>query len=288
MVDLIWLDEIKFLSIEVLKMQDGLVFGNTSFIHKLSPITKLIAVLLFWATALLSFDMLSLGVMILVAIIAWVVARLPLSSFKPILIVTGIILTIMVTLNGFLYYGGEEVLFRVFGAPFYKEGMLFGIVIGLKILTVVTVFPVLTATTPMPVFMAGLAKIHMPYKVIFTLGMAFRLVPLVNTTYQDITEAQQLRGHDLKSMPFFKKLTKGYIPLFVPLIVTLLRRAGDLDIAIESRGFGGQQERTYLSEITMGWRDWIFLSVFLVTFGFVLYLLFFGGGQGWFEYIDPT
>ena len=269
-------------------MQDGLVFGNTSFIHKLSPITKLIAVLLFWATALLSFDMLSLGVMILVAIVAWVVARLPLSSFKPILIVTGIILAIMVTLNGFLYYGGEEVLFRVFGAPFYKEGMLFGIVIGLKILTVVTVFPVLTATTPMPVFMAGLAKIRMPYKVIFTLGMAFRLVPLVNTTYQDITEAQQLRGHDLKSMPFFKKLAKGYIPLFVPLIVTLLRRAGDLDIAIESRGFGGQQERTYLSEITMGWRDWIFLSVFLVTFGFVLYLLFFGGGQGWFEYIDPT
>ncbi|MBN2556340.1 MAG: energy-coupling factor transporter transmembrane protein EcfT [Anaerolineales bacterium] len=166
--------------------------------------------------------------------------------------------------------------------------MLFVIVIGLKILTVVTVFPVLTATTPMPVFMAGLAKIRMPYKVIFTLGMAFRLVPLVNTTYQDITEAQQLRGHDLKSMPFFKKLAKGYIPLFVPLIVTLLRRAGDLDIAIESRGFGGQQERTYLSEITMGWRDWIFLSAFLVTFGFVLYLLFFGEGQGWFEYIDPT
>lgn len=269
-------------------MQEGQAFGNESFIHRLSPLSKLAAVLLFWATALLSFDMLSLGVMILVAVIAWFVAKLPLSSFKPILIVTGIILLIMVTLNGFLYYGGEEVLFRVFGAAFYKEGLLFGIVIGLKILTVVTVFPVLTATTPMPVFMAGLAKIRMPYKVIFTMGMAFRLVPLVNTSYKDITEAQQLRGHDLKDMPFFQKLAKGYIPLFVPLIVTLLRRAGDLDIAIESRGFGGQDERTYYSQVDMTWRDWIFLAAFLVTFGFVLYLLFFGGGQGWFEYIDPT
>ena len=120
-----------------------------------------------------------------------------------------------------------------------------GIAIGLKILTVVTVIPVLTATTPMPVFMVDLAKTRKPCKGIITLRMAFRLVPLVYTSYKDIIEEQQLRGHDLKSMPFFKKLAKGYIPLLVPLIVTLLRRSGDLDIAIELCGFGGQEERIY-------------------------------------------
>lgn len=258
--------------------------GNESFIHRLMPTTKLIAVVLFWITALLSVSILPLVAMICVSLCLWVIARINLRAMKPILIVTGFILIMFTTLNGFLFYGGKHALFYVFGHPYWKEGALFGVSIWLKLLAVVTVFPVLTFTTPLPLLLASLAKLKLPYKLIFTLGMAFRLTPLVSLTYNDIIESQLLRGHDLKKMNFFKRLVSGYMPLFIPLIMTLLRRSGDLDIAIESRGFGAPVARSSLIEVKTTWRDWVFLVLFLIAFAFILFLIFSGGTQGMIYY----
>lgn len=255
-------------------------------IHRLTPITKLLMVLLFWLTALLTFDKLALGVMIAVALIMWVIARIPLSSMKSILAVTGVVFVIFVTINGFMFYGGETVLFRIFGIPYWYEGMMFGISICLKILTVVTIVPILTMTTPLPTLLASLSKLRLPYKAIFTLGMAFHLVPLVSQTYSDITDSQYLRGYDVKEMNYIKRVVKGYVPIFIPLVLTLLRRSGDLDIAIESRGFGAPVERTYFNEVKMKTLDYTALGLFLLAFLFVAYVAFFGGGMRMSEFIQ--
>ncbi len=258
--------------------------GTESFVHRLMPTTKLIAVVLFWITALLSVNVVPLIAMIFISLFLWVIARIDLRALRPILIVTGIILVIFTTLNGFLFYGGKTVLFHFLGVPFYREGAIFGVSIWLKLLAVVTIFPVLTFTTPLPLLLAALAKLKMPYKLIFTLGMAFRLTPLVNETYRDIVESQLLRGHDLKRMNFFKRLITGYMPLFIPLVMTLLRRSGDLDIAIESRGFGAPVERSYLVEVKTTWRDWVFLVLFMIAFAFIVFLIVTGGTQGMIYY----
>lgn len=253
------------------------ITGNESFIHGLNPITKLIAVVLFWVTALISIKIPPLCLMIFVAVVLWIIARIPLAPMKPIFISTLFILVMFTTLNGFLYSSGETVLFTVFGAPVWLEGVVFGFGIWLKILAVVTIFPVLTLTTPLPKLLAALAKLKLPYKVNFSLGMAFRLTPLVGQTYKDISESQTLRGHDIKKMNYFKRLYKGYLPLFIPLVMTLLRRSGDLDIAIESRGFGTPKERTFLADVKMTWIDWTFLAVFLLAFVGVIFLAVYNG-----------
>jgi energy-coupling factor transport system permease protein len=255
------------------------ITGTESPIHRLNPITKIIAVILFWLTALLSFSIPALGAMIVFSISMWVVAKISLRALRPLLALTALVFFIFATVNGFTFYGGKTAMFYVLGFPFWKEGLLFGVALGMKILAVVTVVPLLTQTTPMPKFMAALSKLRLPYKVVFTMGMAFRLVDLVSLTYKDITEAQKLRGHDIKHMNIIKKLTKGYLPLFIPLILTLLRRSGDLDIAIESRGFGAPVERTSLAELTMTRLDYGFLAIFLAAFAVVTYIAFFGGGM---------
>jgi energy-coupling factor transport system permease protein len=259
-------------------MQPIRVLGNESFIHRLSPLTKLFAVVLFMGTALVTFNWVPLAMMVLVALILWVIARLDLRNLWPVFTVTFGVAVLMITFNGFFFYNGKTPMFYVFGHPFWYEGMLFGGVIVLKIFAVVTIVPILLQTTPMPNFMAGLSELKLPYKVVFTFGMAFRLVPLIGSTYKDITEAQTLRGHDLKRMNVFKKLLRGYIPLFVPLVLTLLRRSADLDIAIESRGFGAPVKRSTLVDIGMTWRDAIFLILFIAAFLFIVWYSFFGGG----------
>lgn len=253
------------------------VKGTESFVHRLNPITKLIAVVLFWITALFSTNPIPLLLMIGISLLLWVIAKMPLKPLQPVFISLAFVLLLFTILNGFLYYRGETVLFRVFGAPYYLEGAMFGLSIWLKIVAIVAIFPVLTLTTPLQQLLAALAKLKVPYKANFSLGIAFRLTPLVSRTYKDIIEAQLLRGHDISRMNFFAKLYKGYLPVFIPLVMTLLRRSADLDVAIESRGFGMPKKRTYLAEVKFTKLDFIFLAVFLVAFAFVVYLIIKGG-----------
>ena len=123
-----------------------------------------------------------------------------------------------------------------------------------------------------------LAKLKLPYKFIFTLGIAMRLVPLIISTYQDILAAQRLRGYDITEMNFINRLVKGYVPLFIPLVLTMLRRTSDMDIAIESRGFGAPVTRTYLEDITPTGKDYIVLAGVIIVFTLVfIYIIFMGG-----------
>jgi len=262
-------------------MKPRRIYGTESVIHRLSPISKLIAVFLFWGTAMISFNPPLLATMIAFALLIWVFARMPLRDLRPLLAVSFSIGLMFTIFNALVFFNAKTILFHlpVLGWPVYREGLIFGGGIGLKIMAVVVATPILTQTTPMPSFMAGLAKMKVPYKLAFTLGTAFRLVPLVTQTFKDITESQKMRGHDVKRMKLRDKVMKGYFPLFVPLVLTLLRRSQDLDIAVESRAFGAPTKRTFLVDIGLKPRDWVFLTLFLVAFSAALYIILLGGGE---------
>ncbi len=238
------------------------------------PATKLLFVLLYWLTALITFDIPLLVGLCLLSLALYPVARLPYRILRVIMTIMAGVFSIFLIANGFMYYKGETPLFYLFKWPFTLEGLIFGFSVCLKILSVILMIPLLTMTTTLPKLMAGLAKLRLPYKFIFTFGVAMRLVPLITSTYFDILAAQRLRGHDLSEMNYFKRLLKGYVPLFVPLVLTLLRRTSDMDIAIESRGFGAPVERTYLEEISLKRLDVITILLGLALFvGIFIYLL---------------
>lgn len=247
---------------------------SDTVIHRLNPLTKLFIMLLYWATALFTFNIPVLLFMSGISLLLYPIARIPLRILRGILIIMLPIFAIFIIINGFMFYGGETPLFYFFRWPFTLEGLMFGIAVDLKILTVILMIPLLTSTTTLPKLMAGLAAIHLPYKFIFTFGVAMRLVPLVTTTYFDIMASQRLRGHDITQMNYFKRLIKGYVPLFIPLVLTLLRRTGDMDMAIESRGFGSPVKRTYLEEIRPTGPDFVALALSLVVFAGIFYYLY--------------
>ncbi len=243
-------------------------------VHRLSPLTKLFIMLLYWGTALFTFNIPVLLTLICLALALYPLAHIPLRILRTILTIMSAIFVIFIVINGFMFYGGKTPLFYFFRWPFTIEGLLFGFAVCLKILSVVMMIPLLTSTTTLPKLMAGLAAIHLPYKFIFTFGVAMRLVPLVTSTYFDIMASQRLRGHDLSHMNYFTRLIKGYVPLFIPLVLTMLRRTADMDVAIESRGFGAPVARTYLEEIRPTRADILALAVAAVAFsGIFTYLI---------------
>lgn len=249
-------------------------------VHRLNPLTKLFIMLLYWGTALFTFNIPVLIALIILALVLYPLARLPLRILRTVLTIMSGIFILFILINGFMFYGGKTPLFYFFKWPFTLEGMIFGFAVCLKILSVVMMIPLLTSTTTLPKLMAGLATMRLPYKFIFTFGVAMRLVPLVTSTYFDIMASQRLRGHDLSQMNYFKRLIKGYVPLFIPLVLTMLRRTADMDVAIESRGFGAPVARTYLEEIRPTRADFIALGLALVVFSVIgVYLYLHNAGQ---------
>ena len=244
-------------------------------IHHLHPLTKIAAVVAFALVSLGSFNPILLLGLIALALCFWWVAEIPLLGFGRMLVLLSVVFTVLTLINGFMYYNGKTPLLpiEILGHPFTVEGFWFGVTISLKILSVVTAIPILTFTTPMPRLMAALAMLRLPYKFIFTFGVAMRFTPLVSQTFRDIVAAQRLRGYDVEAMPFLKRVVRGYIPIFIPLMLTLLRRASDLDIAIETRAFGAPVERTSLEELRFHGADIAVLAgataliVLLVLYG---------------------
>ncbi len=235
-------------------------------IHALNPITKILIVLLFWLVSLGQFNPVVLSGLIITALVLWSIARIPIRGFGHLLVALSVVFVVLTTINGFMFYNGKTALFTLGPGTFTLEGFWFGVTISLKILSVVTFIPILTFTTPMPRLMAALARLRLPYKFIFTFGVAMRFTPLVAQTYRDIVASQRLRGYDLSAMPLPTRIFRGYVPIFIPLVLTLLRRAADLDIAIESRAFGAPVQRTYLEELRFGPFDYLAIGGSLAVF----------------------
>jgi energy-coupling factor transport system permease protein len=222
---------------------------RSSPIHLLHPITKLFVMLVFWLISLTSFNPLILLALIGIALALQRAAEIPIRSWLTLLLALTPIFVILTVINGFMFYNGKTPIFMLGDAAFTVEGVLFGVTISLKILSVVAFIPIVTFTTSMPRLIAGLAMLRLPYKFVFTFGVAMRFAPLVGQTFRDIVAAQRLRGYDLSAMALPRRVIRGYLPIFIPLLLTLMRRSADLDIAIESRAFGAPVRRTYLEEL---------------------------------------
>jgi energy-coupling factor transport system permease protein len=221
-------------------------------------------------------------------LILWVIGRIPLSGFKMVLAVLAGVSVLFVIFNGFFFFSGVTPLFSLGKLTFTLEGAFFGLAVSVKVASVVAAVPILTMTTPVSQLMAALAVLKLPYKFIFAFGTAMRFVPLVQETYTDIRDAQRLRAHDVAEMKLFKKLTQGYLPVMVPLFLSLLRKSQDMDVAIESRAFGAPVKRTYVESVRLGPLDWLLGgAVFLFCVALLAGSVYFGLEAGLTGVLQP-
>ena len=79
-------------------------------------------------------------------------------------------------------------------------------------------------------------------------------------------KAQMARGADFESGGLIQK-AKSMVPLLVPLFISAFRRANDLAMAMEARGYHGGEGRTKMKPLKYQKRD------HMAYLAMVLYLL---------------
>ncbi|MBU9710775.1 energy-coupling factor transporter transmembrane component T family protein [Evansella tamaricis] len=235
-------------------MLDHIIIGQYvpghSKVHRLDPRAKLICLMLFMVFLFVSRHPLSIGVALLIAVLAFGLANVPLTFYLRGMRFIAIIIIFTFLLHLFMTKEGP-VLFTTPIVTIYLGGVLEGVLVGVRLLLLVIMASLLTLTTTpvdltdgMESLMLPLKKVGMPtHELAFMISIALRFIPTLLEEAMKIIKAQMARGANFTQGSIWKRV-KAFVPVLVPLFVQSLNRAEDLAIAMESRGYEGGEGRT--------------------------------------------
>lgn len=153
------------------------------------------------------------------------------------------------------------------------EGLTTGAFVIWQFLLLILSASILTMTTSPGELISGIERVLRPLKAVgvpshdlaMMISMAMRFVPTLLDELDRIREAQTARGACFKNGPIFRRM-KSTASLLMPLILSTVRRADALAIAMESRGYS-RGARTYMRELRMGRKDYLAVLVVVCVIG---------------------
>lgn len=156
----------------------------------------------------------------------------------------------------------------------YEEGIRQGIFISLRFLVLVLITSILTLTTSpisitdgMEDLLGPLKRFKLPvHELALMMSISLRFIPTLMDETDKILKAQLARGSDISSGTL-KERVNAVIPLLVPLFVSAFKRAEDLAVAMEVRGYRGGEGRTRYRQLKWGFRDTIAMLVLVILIG---------------------
>ncbi len=131
---------------------------------------------------------------------------------------------------------GATVLVRLplswplIGGPLTLEALVYGALNGLALTCIFAAFAVVNRVMPLRAIIQLIPRTYYPVAVVAAIAVTF--VPVTLQQWQQIREAQAVRGHRLKGV-------RSWLPLWLPLLTGGLERALQLAEAMTARGFAG-------------------------------------------------
>ncbi|MGO9450999.1 MAG: energy-coupling factor transporter transmembrane component T family protein [Candidatus Binataceae bacterium] len=245
-----------------------LYLERDSFVHRLHPTVKVIALfVMFWS-------------------VYWVdnpLALLPIGLFMVwVAEATGswrnfyryrwyfLILIFTTTIVWMFFYRQGTPLINLPLIHISRVSLMFGFGRGIKLAELLAASVLFLSTTRVEEFTVGLAKLGVSYRVGFAISLAFRLVPLFIDSAMTIIDAQKLRGYDFEQGRLFERL-KRYVTVVIPVFMAALRRANNMAMALEARGFGLRNNPTTFAEYPVVLADVIAgVALFGIATGYFL------------------
>ncbi len=229
-------------------MSSTLYLERASAVHRLNPVTKLVALLCvivvvfaipqWWA---------SVAVLLVVIVPAAVIsgcggrlARIGGQILLPLLVV-------LVLVQGLTFPGGQTVLWEWGPLALTTEGLMFAATIGARIVVLVLSSVLLVLTTHPGDLMSALTESGMSPKVAYIVSSTLQLIPSFRARADSILLAQQARGLAVPRTPV--RRLGVLMRLLGPLVLGMFTDVEERSTAMEARGFGSTAKRTTLTPV---------------------------------------
>lgn len=142
-----------------------------------------------------------------------------------------------------LFFGAGTPVFERGPVRISVAGLQFALGMALKLDTFLAIGVLFLSTTRIEEFAYALTRCGLPYKLGFTMTLAFRLVPVFLDAAVTVVQAQRCRGFDFDRGNLVQRMRR-YVPVIVPVFMGALRRADGMAMALEARGFQSGIPRT--------------------------------------------
>ena len=250
----------------------GQYYPADSVIHKLDPRVKLAGTLVF-IISLFAFQSVA-GYIVATIFLAAVIrtSKVPFGFMTKGLKSIIMLLMITVVFNLFLIPGTPIV--QLWKLTITREGLVTAASMAVRLIYLIIGSSVMTLTTTPNNLTDGLEKalrplnkIHVPvHEISMMMSIALRFIPILLEETDKIMKAQTARGADFESGGLIQK-AKNMVPLLVPLFISAFRRANDLAMAMEARGYHGGEGRTKMRPLVYQKRDKI---AYLMLLGYLV------------------
>jgi energy-coupling factor transport system permease protein len=256
-----------------------------SFLHSLDPRTKLVTFLVITFSAVQITDPIVMASMLVVLIILSLNSHIPMRKSASLLYRLLPLLTFyfifnlpLNPLNLKLIQDPTKILFYMIPftkwAPITGEGMVFSLAMLFRFALIVYSLQVLiTFTTQTVDISRALIKWKVPAPIALTAGIGFTFVPVLGQSTTMVMDAQKCRGGKGVDTGNTAQRLKALINLLIPIIVSTVKRAQFVAVAIESRGFGYNiEKRTFVRETKLAMRDFVTMAILIAYLAGISYL----------------
>ncbi len=256
-------------------------------LHRLDPRVRLTGILLLML-ALMACARLTIAFLGLTLVLGlFGLARLPLGyvlrGLRPLLPLFGFVLVLQLLLypHGAAVAEGSAVVWQWGPILISAASLLDTASILLRMVAIALLLTLLTAiadTTDLVHAVEGmlrpLQRLHLPaHELALMVAITLRFIPLLGRELERLLKAQAARGADFgRGRGNFFTRIRRMLPLLIPLFLAALRRAEELALAMEARGYAGGRGRTSLVRLQMRPADFLALALSLAITALVFFL----------------
>lgn len=260
-------------------------------VHELTGTTKLVFFLVWSVAAMITYDTRVLVGMLIGAVVIFKISRV---KFKEVSFVMYLVAIFLLMNNLFVYlfspeygttlYESRDVLLTIAGPyTITLQQLFYHLNMTMKVICVIPVALLFIACTNPSEFAASLSSIGVSYRIGYSVSLALRYIPDIQRDYTNISQAQQARGISLSGKDKLFVRVKNSVAILLPLILSSLQRIETVSNAMELRGFGKKNKRTWYVQRKMKKADWIALGIAIVILAIDLIVTFWDGSR----YLNP-
>jgi len=246
-----------------------------SLVHRLDPRCKILSTVIILIGVFTAFHPLVFPLWGAFLVFSVLLSRLSLKvlvrSARPVLILVAF------TAIVHLFFTGGDALFKLGFLTITSQGANLAVRMGLRLIFLVLFANLMTLTTSPMELADGLERLFSPLKPLgfpahelaMMMTIALRFIPTLLNETDRIMKAQLARGAELDQGGIIKRL-RAFIPVLVPLFVIVFKRADELAVAMEARGYRGGVGRSRMHPLCWSLSDTLALIfVVIVTLVFI-------------------
>ncbi|WP_404451153.1 energy-coupling factor transporter transmembrane protein EcfT [Virgibacillus necropolis] len=255
------------------------------FLHRLNPSIKALTIVLLEIMLALIFDPITPFLfMVWTITLTFVGGNINLKKyclyFLPFLIIAFGMLWTTIVFADTPKHPQEIINFLGFNIP--EESLTTALALSLRVLSVAALALLFIFTTDTVDFILSLIQqLKLSPKIAYGVLAGYRFLPMMKNELFIIRSAHRVRGFDQAKT--LRGKWNQYKTFSIPLLASAIRKAERTAMAMESKGFTGDKNRTFYRLFSISSHDWFFSILMVTAFLGIVYLSWHLGYFQWYS-----